>query len=134
MISVSLEGLDDVLRTIRSLPSSVDTETALEAVSQQFSARLRAATPKGYSGRLRDSVLYEIDSESNTASVGYEQGVETAGNPKLDSVKRVKTKGRSVLRQWTQASDLESVLEETFDGYADEAMSVFERSVPDVVS
>lgn len=132
MISVSLEGMDDVMAAIRRIPSSLGTETALEEVGQQFSARLRAATPKGYSGRLRDSVV--SDMTGGVMLVGYEEGVETAGNPKLDSVRVASTRGRSVLRKWVQAEDLESVLEETFDAYASEVATVFERRLANVVS
>lgn len=94
-----------------------------DEVSQQFSARLRAATPLGYSGKLRDSVVWESDDEE--AVVGYEEGVEKAGNPKLDSVIRPTTSGRSVLR-WTPVDELEGVMEETFDAYSSTAVSVME--------
>jgi len=134
MKSIVLEGLDDVVSSVRAFPASVDTSSAFEEIGQEFSARLRAATPKGFSGRLKDSVMYELAAEGDEVVVGYEEGVQTAGDEKLDSVRRPRTKGSSVLRRWIQAEDLESVLEETLDAYADEAVSVLERSLPDVVS
>lgn len=134
MITVSLEGVADVVAAIRALPTSISTEPALEEIGQTFSARLRAATPKGYSGKLKDSVLYEVSSGGGEVVVGYESGVETAGNDRLDSVRKARTRGRSVLRTWVKAEELESVLSDTFDAYIPEAMSVLERSLPDVVS
>lgn len=132
MITVSLHGLDDVLASLQKIPTSLTSESVFDEIGQQFSARLRAATPKGYSGRLRDSVVYEV--KGSEVLVGYEEGVETAGNPKLDSVRAVQTKGKTVLRRWVQPDDLESVLEETFDAYAGDATTVFERRLASVVS
>lgn len=125
MIHVSLDGLEDVLQSIRDIPTSLNTRAVFDEVGQKFSARLRAATPKGYSGKLRDSVVFTSDEDG--AEVGYESGVETSGDSSLDSVLKPKTRGKSVLRQWVKADDLESVLEETFDGFADEAVSVMEE-------
>lgn len=120
-MTVKLIGLEDVVRAISRIPTVIDRETVYDEVSQTFAARLRAATPTGYSGKLRDSVIYEV-SEA-TAEVGYEQEVETAGNPDLDSVVRPQTRGRSVLR-WVSVDELSAVLEETFDAYAPEGVTV----------
>lgn len=126
MITVEIQGLDELLETIRKIPTSLDRQSVFEDVSQQFSARLRAATPKGYSGRLRDSVVYSADDEQG--EVGYEVGIETAGDPSLDSVIKPKGRGKSVLaRNWVKPAELESVLQETFDAYASEG-SVFMES------
>lgn len=122
MIDVTLDGLEDVLAEIRDIPTSLDTRTVFSDVAQKFASRLRAATPKGYSGKLRDSVVFYSDSEA--AEVGFEAGVETSGNSSLDSVLEPQTRGRSVLRQWVQTDELESVLEETFDGFSEEAVSI----------
>jgi hypothetical protein len=120
-VSVKISGLREVIQEFKRLPTVIDRETVYDEVSQTFAARLRAATPTGYSGQLRDSVIYEV-SEA-TAEVGYEQEVETAGNPDLDSVVRPQTRGRSVLR-WVSVDELSAVLEETFDAYAPEGVTV----------
>lgn len=123
MITVELQGLDELIEAVRKIPTSIDRKTVFEDVAQQFSARLRAATPKGYSGKLRDSVVYSADDEQG--EVGYEQGVETAGDSSLDSVIRPRRRGKSVLaRNWVKPDELEAVLQETFDAYASEG-SVF---------
>jgi hypothetical protein len=120
VIDISIEGLDDVMEALRRVPTSLDRETVFADVSQRFSARLRAATPKGYSGQLRDSVVFSSDAESG--EVGYEPGVETSGDSSLDSALRPRTRGRSVLKKWVKPEELESVLEETFDAYAPEGV------------
>ena len=122
MIDVTLDGLEDVLAAIRDIPTSLDTRTVFSDVAQKFSSLLRAATPKGYSGKLRDSVVFYSDSDG--AEVGFETGVETSGDSSLDSVLKPQTRGRSVLRQWVQTDELESVLEDTFDGFSEEAVSL----------
>lgn len=121
MIDVSLEGVDDVIKTLQKIPTSIDRESVFSDVSQRFAARLRAATPKGYSGKLRDSVVFTSDESSG--EVGYEPGIETAGDSSLDSVLRAKPKGRSVLRRWVKPDELESVLQESFDQFATEAVT-----------
>jgi hypothetical protein len=127
VISISLVGLQETLAAVQRLPTSIERAPAFEEAAQTFSARLRAATPPGYSGKLRDSVIYEAGDEESL--VGYEEGVETAGNPKLDSVREVRTRGGSVIsrKKWVQSSDLESVLQETFDSFSDEAVEVLEK-------
>ena len=116
-------GLKEVIKQIKSLPGSVDRNEVLGEAADIFAARLRAATPTGYSGKLKDSVIYESSEEE--ALVGYEREVETAGNPDLDSVIRPKTKGRSVLK-WVSTDELGAVLEETFDAYASEGVTFME--------
>ena len=134
MISITLTGLAETIEAIQKLPTTVGGKPAFEEAAQVFSARLRAATPPGYSGKLKDSVIYEADARESV--VGYEQGVETSGNPKLDSVRDVKTRGSSVLsrRKWVQTSDLESVLQETFDSYADDAVTLLEQRLSSGIS
>jgi hypothetical protein len=126
VITVELQGLDELLESIRNIPTSIDRQAVFEDVAQRFSARLRAATPKGYSGKLRDSVIYSADGEQGEA--GYEAGVETAGDASLDSVIKPKKRSKSVLaRNWVRPSELEAVLQETFDAYASEG-SVYMES------
>jgi len=119
MIRVKLVGLPELERELKKLPASTDRAGVLKEVAEIFAARLRAATPAGYSGKLRDSVIYEASDEE--AFVGYEKEVETAGNSALDSVIRPKTNGRSVLK-WVSSDELGTVLEETFDAYAAEGV------------
>ena len=132
MINVELEGLQETIDAIRSIPTSIDRRTVFEDVADTFASRLRAATPLGYSGKLKDSVIYQATDESS--EVGYESGVETAGRTALDGIKRPVTKGRSVLRAWVKAPDLESVMEETFSAFADEAVTMMEESFADGIS
>lgn len=119
-MSVSIVGMGDVIREMEALPSALDRQSVYEGVAEKFAPRLRAATPAGYSGRLRDSVIHAVSDDE--ASVGYERDVETAGNPALDSVIRPSTRGRSVLR-WVAVDELASILEETFDAFSAEAVT-----------
>lgn len=126
MNGVRVAGIDDVVRKLQGLPESIDQKEAFREVAEIFAARLRAATPAGYSGRLKDSVIYEA--EEDGAEVGYEREVETAGNPELDSVIRPKTRGRSVLK-WVSTDELSAVLEETFDAYSPEGVLFMEEKL-----
>lgn len=128
---MKITGLDEVIAKLNKIPSSIDRAPVLEEVAEIFAARLRAATPKGYSGRLKDSVIYE--SSKDAASVGYEKEVETAGNPALDSVIRPRTRGRSVLK-WVSEDELEAVLAETFDAYAKEGVLFMEEKLAEQIN
>lgn len=130
MSGVKITGLNEVVRELEKLPSTIDFGEIYTDTGNIFAARLRAATPPGYSGKLRDSVIYEVSDDE--ALVGYEKDVETAGNPQLDSVIRPKTKGRSVLK-WVPADELETVLEETFDAYAAEGVTYMERKLSEQI-
>jgi len=130
-VTIELEGLDDVLDAIRRIPTTLGTRVVFEDVSQIFADRLRAATPPGYSGRLGKSVLWEADEDGGL--VGFEEGVETAGNPRLESVLRPQTRGRSVLR-WVSVDELETLTEEAFDAYAKEGVLYMERALADGIS
>jgi hypothetical protein len=127
VIGIELEGVEELAEKLRNLPTSIDRKPVFGQAASTFAARLRAATPVGYSQKLKDSVIYQVSDES--AEVGYEEGVETAGNPELNSVLRPSRKGRSVLRKWVQPEELESVLEETFDAYASEAVILIEEGL-----
>ena len=126
MNGVKITGLNEVVSELKKLPSTIDLGEIYTDTADIFAARLRAATPPGYSGRLRDSVIYDVSDEE--ALVGYEKEVETAGNTALDSVLRPKTKGRSVLK-WVPADELATVLEETFDAYAAEGVTYMEEKL-----
>ncbi len=123
MNGVKITGLNEVVGELKKLPSTIRLGDIYTDTAEIFAARLRAATPPGYSGTLKDSVIYEASDDE--ALVGYEKDVETAGNPQLDSVIRPKTKGRSVLK-WVPADELATVLEETFDAYAAEGVTYME--------
>ena len=131
MSGVKVTGLNEVIDELRRLPSSIDRAIVLDEAAEIFAARLRAATPIGYSGKLKDSVIYE--SSEDVASVGYEQEVETAGNPKLDSVIRPRTRGRSVLK-WVSSDELGTILEETFDAYASEGVLFMEERLAEQIN
>lgn len=125
-MKVELKGVEEVLDAIRRIPASIDTKSVFSDVSEKFADRLRAATPPGYSGRLEKSVLWQSDEEEGL--VGYDEGVERAGNPALDSVIRPNTRGRSVLK-WVAVDELESILEEAFTAYAPEAVTYMESEL-----
>lgn len=130
MISISVTGVDGVLETIRRIGTSVNTASAYEEVCQQFSARLRAATPVGYSGTLGDSVVYEVSDESGV--VGYEAGVETAGEGDPESVLRLRTRGQSVLaKNWVKPSELEAILQDSLAEYQQEGAALIESRLSD---
>jgi hypothetical protein len=128
---LKVTGLNEVIAELKKLPSSIDRALVLDETADIFAARLRAATPSGYSGKLKDSVIYESSEE--VASVGYEQEVETAGNPALDSVIRPRTQGRSVLK-WVSSDELGTVLEETFDAYASEGVLFMEERLVEQIN
>jgi len=131
MSGVKVTGLSKVIDELQKLPSVIDSDPVLREASQIFAARLRAATPKGYSGKLKESVIYKSSDEG--AFVGYEREVETAGNPDRDSVTRPRTKGRSVIR-WVSADELGTVLEETFDAYAAEGVLFIEERLAEQIN
>lgn len=135
MISVEVTGVDQAIAAVRQIPSTIGLKSAFEAAGQRMSAILREETPEGYSRKLPESVVYEATDAGFV--VGYEAGVDKAGNKELDSVTRPKTSGRSVLsrrRQWVRPEDLEVVIEETADAHLDEILSIIERSVADGIS
>ena len=129
-ITIKDVGLDDTLEALSEIPSVIERSGLVAETAKKFEGRLRAATPTGYSGRLRESVLGE---ESDGKSlVGYDRAVETAGNPRLDSVVRPETEGKSVLR-WTHVGELEAVLQETVAAFSSEGIStmksIFARQI-----
>lgn len=116
MISVTISGLDDLRGSVLALPDKIRDTLAIDAAGEEFATLLRAVTPPGYNRQLSRSVVYESSEDSVT--VGYEEGVETAGGPDYESVTRPKTKGSSVLRTsraWVRVDALESVLADTFE-------------------
>lgn len=129
-MSVTLKGLDDVTQKLRRIPATMASRSAWEEIAGEFSARLRAATPPGYSRKLQDSVIFSVTDEG--AEVGYDEGVETAGRPELDSVTRPRTRGRSVLRKWAKPEELEAVLQETLSSYS--PVSVIARRAADGIT
>jgi adenylate kinase len=132
VISAKLVGLDEVVSRLRALPTSIDRRSALAEVAEDFSAILRAETPAGYSRKLPDSVLSEIQADS--AVVGFDERVEAAGNPSLDSAARPRTRGRSVLRRWVKSEELAALTEDLFDSQSGRLVSVLERRLADGIS
>lgn len=129
-MSVELIGLRETVDAIRALPTVLDRKKAFTEAADQFKARLTDATPIGYSGKLKKSVLAQADDEE--ARVGYEEGVETSGNPKLDSVTRPRTRGRSVL--WVPSGDLEELLAQELEDFEATAVSVLEASFAEQIN
>jgi len=132
VISAKLIGLDEVVSRLRALPTSIDRESAMAEVAEDFSAILRAETPAGYSQKLPDSVLAEIGPDA--AVVGFDERVETAGDPSLDSVTRPRTRGRSVIRRWVKSEELAALTEDLFDSHSGRLVSVLERRLADGIS
>lgn len=103
MISVTVSGLRETIDAIRSIPTAVGRETLLAEAAEDFVPVLAEATPRGWSGKLPRSVL------AQGGVVGYEAGVETAGNPSLDG-KRRRTR-------WASVEQLETVLQDAIEDY-----------------
>lgn len=117
-----ITGIGDVIQTLRDIPDSSGVRDALEGAASEFQSRLSSATPVGYSGRLQKSVVSVQDGDQFL--VGYEEGVETAGNPDLDSVLKPRTRGKSVL--WVPAATLGEILEAEVQSFQPEALSIME--------
>jgi hypothetical protein len=125
---IEIRGLDETIAALQGLPASLGVATAFDEAGQFLSAIVRDATPAGYTGRLPDSVVYE--SSESGLTVGYEQGVATAGEDKWDSVVRPRTRGRSVIRRrWVRRDELPVILAEAVEGRSQEALEIIERSV-----
>lgn len=115
MTSVSLQGLPQVIEAIRSIPTSIGRETVFSQAADEFATVLSERTRPGWNRRLGKSVLSQPTGEGY--AVGYEVGVETAGNGSLD--------GRRRRSRWVSVNELETVLQET----ADEFLGAFSGSV-----
>lgn len=127
MITFKVNGIDRVIADTEKLIDSLDIQSPIEDVSEDFASIVRSATPPGYSRKLRDSVIVQVGDDQG--EVGYEEGVEKAGNPKLDSILTPRTRGRSVL--WVHVQDLQSILEDGLDSFEAEAISVLETRYSD---
>lgn len=125
--SFVLEGSDEVIDSLRSSVDSADVNRAVGAAAEWLSERVRENTPPGYSKNLPQSVLFSAIDDGEYL-IGYDRGVETAGDPALDSVMRPRTRGRSVMaasrREWVGADALASVLEQTFTDYAEDSVRI----------
>lgn len=100
--------------------------TVSSHLASSFAERLRGETPPGYSGRLKESVIWE--SAGDSVLVGYESGVETGGNPSLEDIPRQR---RTVLT-WVQDDELETVLVRGFTSFQSEATVLFENWMEEV--
>jgi hypothetical protein len=74
-------------------------------------------------------VIAEFDDDE--ARVGYGAGVETAGDPKLDSVLKPRTRGKSVF--WVPSADLGELLAQEFEDFEGEALSVLATSFGEMI-
>lgn len=124
MISVTVNGLKETIDAIRSVPTSIDRETIFSDSAESFASVLAEATPKGWSGKLPKSVIFQ------GSVVGYEEGVETAGNRSLDG----KRKGS----RWASVEQLETVLQDAIGNYmtsfSGSVLSQFAEEVDSVVA
>ncbi len=57
MITIRLEGVDEVSESVLAIAEKMGIARSLEAVAERFEDRLRAATPVGFSGDLPSSVM-----------------------------------------------------------------------------
>jgi hypothetical protein len=128
MLEIEVSGLEEARSVLLRMTDGSVSANAIAFGADEFKRVISEATPEGYSRRLPRSVSSQIDGDS--ALVGYEPGVEVAGNPEFDSVVRPQTQGESVLRQrrwtpkgrrnsvrrdrrkWVSVNELESVLQE----------------------
>jgi hypothetical protein len=127
MLEIEISGLDEAKSVLLRMTDGSVTANAITSATDEFKRVIAEATPEGYSRRLPRSVASQVDGD--LALVGYEPGVEVAGNPDLDSVVRPQTRGESVLRprrwtpngrrnsvrrdrrKWVSVNELESVLQ-----------------------
>jgi hypothetical protein len=130
VIGIELQGLDEVIESIKGISTSIDRESVFADVAEDFAGKLKDATPPGYNRKLPDSVIFTATEDG--AEVGYEEGVVTAGDSSIDAKRARFAPGGSVLagrprgrrRVWARPSELESVLQETIDKHAASAASV----------
>lgn len=135
-------GIEETQSALLRLSEGGLSSPAVEAAAREFAGVVAARTPPGYSGKLPDSVTYEI--REGTAVVGYEPGVDTAGGDENSSVIRPRTVGKTVIRRkdqgsstrkrWVSADDLESVLQESLSDSFDQVMEAAERGVADAIA
>lgn len=104
-VSYSGKSVDSLLRSL--------TEDAIESIlGEAFTEELKEETPKGYSGKLKESVIGFPD--KGDFVVGYEREVETGGNPSLEEIPESK---RTVL-SWVPSEELESVMQGAADNFS----------------
>lgn len=135
MISLELTGLNEAVEALRQSPTTIGMQAAFGSAAQRASAIVREKTPPGFTGKLGFSASYDVTEDGFV--VGYSQGVEKAGNPRLDSVRSPRTAGRSVftrIRRWVSVDELERTLDDAIDSHSDEILSVIERSIADGLS
>lgn len=128
MITVKVDGVQQVAKNLRDIPSVLDAKQLSLDLAAKFSARLYDATPLGFTGRLPRSVLWGADGEEGV--VGYSKGVERDGNPELDR--------RQSVTRWVPADELESVLDGESAAYSQDAViyseEYFRRRMADAFS
>lgn len=126
MFDIDVQGIDETKSVLIRMSDGAAAAGAISAAANEFKEIIAEATPEGYSRRLPRSVASVINGES--ALVGYEPGVEVAGNPEFDSIVRRprkwtpearRTSVRRDRRKWISVNELESVLQEAASFSAD---------------
>jgi hypothetical protein len=122
MISVSLEGLKDVIEAVRAVPTALNRKTMFEGTVEEFTALLASKTPPGWSRNLKNSAM------SDSVLVGYSAGVEKPGNETLDG------KPRRGQKRWVSVDELETVLLEAVSEYSGSVLGLVAEEADSVLS
>jgi hypothetical protein len=105
-VSYSGKSIERLLRTL--------SEDAVETIlGESFTQELKEDTPKGYSGKLKESVVAMPD--KGDFVVGYEREVETGGMPEVERIPESK---RTVLT-WVPSEELETVIEGSIKNFSE---------------
>ena len=105
-VSYSGKSIERLLRTL--------SEDAVETIlGESFTQELKEDTPKGYSGKLKESVVAMPD--KGDFVVGYDREVETGGMPEVERIPESK---RTVLT-WVPSEELETVIEGSIKNFSE---------------
>lgn len=105
-VSYSGKSVESLMRVL--------TEEAVETIlGEAFTQELKEETPKGYSGKLKESVVAIPD--KGDFVVGYEREVETGGLPEVE---RIPDSKRTVLT-WVPSEELETVIESSIKNFSE---------------
>lgn len=135
MITIRLEGVDEVSESVLAIAEKMGIARSLKAVAERFEDRLRAATPVGFSGDLPSSVMSFPNDDA--ISVGYEKGVETAGpksvlRPEPPTRRSVLFSAQSKRKRWITAGELEVIMEETAESFSGEVLEMMSKGTRNV--
>lgn len=129
---ITIRGVDETIEAMVSMPDRLGVDTVLADVSHEFSGRLRAATPVGYSGDLQSSVMSVP--EPGRSVVGYGKGVETAGGESRRKSVLYRKETMSRKRIWVPSEELASILFEAFSAYEKDGVERLESSLAEAVN